>query len=351
MKLEGDPVYAVAKAYALKSLLLPFSVVEELSDSASLSEFVERLRTSPYGANLAQLPKPYTALDVEKAFWRHLVAVHYSLSQTATKPHLLKQYLMRYVYFNMKTILKAKALNRPVEEILKTVDLYPETLLAIRDRALKAASAKTLSEALAELVRTELSSAASSAVSVWESRRDFSALEAVVDKMYVEGLLQAFKKTPRSSRRYIRPFVSMDVDVYALTTALRARVWRLTTPQTREFLPSQTFDVKTSHVESLLAAEDLKTALDEVPKPEYLERVSLEEDPHKAASQIEENARAARIRYAVKSFYKTPYQQSVLISLLVLKEVEVRNLSTIAKNIEEGVSDPAVISRLLVKTA
>ncbi|MEM1936600.1 MAG: V-type ATPase subunit [Candidatus Caldarchaeum sp.] len=350
MRLEGDPVYAVAKAYALRSLLMPYAVLEELADSRSLTDLVERLRTSPYGPFLAQLQKPFTALEVEKSLWRHLVHVHYGFIQTAPKPFLLKQYFMRYVYFNLKSILKGKAMNKPVDEVLKSVDLYPETLLAIRDRALRAASAKDMAEAVKELVKTELSSLVSSAVAVWESKRDFSAIDAVVDKMYVEGLLMAFKKTPRSARKYLRPFVSMDVDTYALTTALRSRGWRLTLPQAKEFLPSQTINVKMSDVENLLTAEDVKAVFQQIQLMDYMRKVSVEDELYKTALSIEESARNAKIRYSAESFYKTPYQQSVLAAFLVLKEVEVRNLSTIAKNIEEGVVDPAAIARLLVKS-
>jgi len=228
--------------------------------------------------------------------------------------------------------------------------LYPETLLAIRDRALRAASAKDMAEAVKELVKTELSSLVSSAVAVWESKRDFSAIDAVVDKMYVEGLLMAFKKTPRSARKYLRPFVSMDVDTYALTTALRSRGWRLTLPQAKEFLPSQTINVKMSDVENLLTAEDVKAVFQQIQLMDYMRKVSVEDELYKTALSIEESARNAKIRYSAESFYKTPYQQSVLAAFLVLKEVEVRNLSTIAKNIEEGVVDPAAIARLLVKS-
>lgn len=348
VKLVGDPVYAVAKTYALKSQLLPFSVLEELADSKSLAELVDRLRASPHGPFLAQLQKPYTAIELEKAFWKHLISQHYRLAETALNPELLRQYFMRYVYFNIKTILKGKALGKPVDEIMKTIDLYPESLLGVRDQALRALAAKDLSEAVKEFTKTELASAVSTAIAVWESKRDHSAVDAVIDKMYVEGLLQAYRRTPRSLRKYVTTYVSMDVDAYALTTVLRSRVWELIPSQVKEFLPSQTIEISKDALESLLTAEDFRKALETIPKPQFLGKIYPEDSPSRMASQIEENVRRFKLRYASKSFYKIPFNQTVLISYLVLKEAEVRNLATIAKNIEEGVTDPNVIQRLLI---
>ncbi len=346
--LRGDPVYAITKAYALKSFLLPFSALEELSDSATLTDFIERLRASPYSPYLTQLQKPYTALDVEKAFRRGLVEVHYRLMETAPWPDLLKQYFMRYVYFNIKTVLKGKAVGKPVDEIMKSIDLYPETLLGIRDKTLRALSAKDLSETMRELAKTELATAASSAIAVWEKKKDFSAVDAVIDKAYIEGLLMIYRSAPRTIRNSVKTFVAFDVDGYALTTALRSKAWNLTVPQAREFLPSQTIEVGQELLESLLTAEDLKKMLQAFSKTGYFADIVIDDNPAVAAAQIEEALKRKKIRYASQSFYKTPYQQTVLLSFIVLKEAEVQNLSTIAKNIEEGVSDPNVIQRFLI---
>ncbi|MEM1946158.1 MAG: V-type ATPase subunit [Candidatus Caldarchaeum sp.] len=348
MKLTGDPVYAVAKAYALRSQLLPFPVIEELADSKSLTEFVERLRASPYGPYLGQLQKPYTAIELEKAFWRHLITEHHSLAETSLTPQLLRQYFMRYVYSNVKTILKGKALGKPVDDIMKSIDLYAETLLGVRDQALRALGAKTLTEAVKEFTKTELASAVSTAINLWETKRDYSAVDAVVDKMYLEGLLHAYRETPASQRKEMTPFVSMDVDGYALTTVLRSRVWGLMPVQAKDFLPSQTIMIGREALDILLTAEDLGKALEDLPKPEFLSKISLEGSPSTLAAQIEENVKRNKLRYASKSFYKTPFKQAVLISYVILKEAEVKNLATIAKNIEEGVTDPNVIQRLLL---
>jgi V/A-type H+-transporting ATPase subunit C len=346
--LRGDPVYALTKAYALKSLLMPFSMLEELAYSRDLADFVERLRASPYGTFLAQLQKPYRASEVEKAFWRGLVSTHYSFVTTALRPGLLEALFMRYIYFNIKTVLKAKAIGKTVDEIMKTVDLYPETLLKVRDQTLRAAAAKDLSEALKELAKTPLAATASAAVSAWSATGDFSAVEAVIDKLYVDGLLKAYRKLPRSERKLHRQFVAIDVDSYALAAALRSRLWGLTSPQVSGFLPTETIDIPLEMLVSLATSDDWRKVFEEIPKTSFLEKIEVVEDPSKMAAEIEERASLQKIRYAARSFYKTPFRQVNIQAFLILKEAEVRNLSTIGKNIEEGVADIAFIRSLLI---
>lgn len=346
--LKGDPVYALTKAYALKALLMPFSMLEELAYSRDLTDFVERLRASPYGPFLAQLQKPYRASEVEKAFWRGLVTTHYSFIETALRPGLLKALFMRYIYFNIKTVLKAKAMGKTVEEILQTVDLYPESLLKVRDQTLRAIAAKDVFEAVKELAKTSLADAASAAVSVWSTARDFSAVEAVVDKLYVNGLLEAYRKLSRSERKLHRQFVAIDVDSYALAAALRSRIWLLSASQVSSFLPKETIDIPLEMLVSIASSDDWVKVLEQLPKTVLLEKIEIVEDPLKMAAEIEEKAAMQKIKYAARSFYKTPFRQVNIQAYLVLKEAEVRNLSAIGKNIEEGVTDISFIRSLLI---
>jgi hypothetical protein len=102
--LRGDPCLRSHKGLRVeKSLLMPFSVLEELGYSRDLADFVERLRASPYGTFSS--PAPETVQSIrgrKKRFWRGLVSTHYSFVTTALRPGLLEALFMRYIYFNIK---------------------------------------------------------------------------------------------------------------------------------------------------------------------------------------------------------------------------------------------------------
>ncbi|MDW8084031.1 MAG: V-type ATPase subunit [Candidatus Caldarchaeum sp.] len=343
MTIRGDPVYAVTKAYGLRSYLLSPSALEELAYVKNLGDFVDILRPTNYGPFLSQLQKPYTSAGVERALWKSLVDTHFRLIETSLNPGLLQQLFMRYIHFNIKTVLKSKAMGKSSEEILKNIDLYPETLLGIRDQTLKALNAKELSEFLAEYLETPLAATVKTALDIWNERRDFSAIDAMIDKTYLEGLYTAFKKTARAERKLLQFFMFIEIDVKALTTALRAKFWGVTPNQVRNFLPSAMVTLETDFLSGLVEAEDVRKALEKLPENEVFARIRNETNFSKILFNLEESAKRYKLRWASQSFYKTPFRQTVLVAYLVLKENEVRNLATIAKYIEEGVSDVSVI--------
>lgn len=346
--LRGDPVYAVTKVYALKSMLLPAAGLEDLAYSKNLSDFVDRLRATTYGPFLAQLQKPYTAVEVEKALTRGLVNIHHKLVQTANRPNLLKALFTRYVYFNIKTILKSRALGLSQDEILKRIDLYPEELTGVRDTALRALTAKDLGEFLKEFLATPYHGIVQKAVEVWNNRRDFSAVDAVIDRDYIEQLYKAYRKSPRDERKLLQSAMVLEIDMRALAIAIRGRLWGLVPSVLKEFLPEETVEVPRQLLDALVESDDVKNVLSQLPEKPVFSRIQAEQDVAQVVSAIEETVKSYRVKWASQSFYKTPFKQLNLIAFIYLKEAEVRNLSTIAKYIEEGVSDVSVIKSSLL---
>ncbi|MCS7110017.1 MAG: V-type ATPase subunit [Candidatus Caldarchaeum sp.] len=343
VSLKSDPVYAVTKAYGFKSFLLAPTALEELSYAKNLNDFVEILRPTHYGVFLSQLQRPYSSAEVEKALWKGLVEHHFKLIETTLRPELLRQLFMRYVHFNVKSVLKSKALGKPPDEILKHIDLFPETLLGVRDQTLKALNTKDLTEFLGEYVETPLSETLKTAVDVLNEKRDFSAVDAVIDKQYHENLFKVFRKISRGERKLLEPFMFLELDVKAVATALRARFWGLLPSQVKNFLPSQTVSLDVKLLSSIVEAEEIGKALEQLPENGIFDKIKGERNITTVLSALEESAKRQKISWAYKSFYRTPFRQTVLVAYLVLKETETKNLATIAKYIEEGVTDISMI--------
>ena len=128
---------------------------------------------------------------------------------------------------------------------------------------------------------------------------------------------------------------------------MRSRLWGLTPPQVSGFLPTETIDIPLEMLVSIATSDDWRKVFEEIPKTSFLEKIEVVEDPSKMA-EIEERASLQKIRYAARSFYKTPFRQVNIQAFLILKEAEARNLSTIGKNTEEGVTYIAFIRSLLI---
>jgi V/A-type H+-transporting ATPase subunit C len=347
--IKLDPAYSVTKSYALRSYLLPYSTVEELIDSRGVEDFVDRLRATPYGSHLAQIQRPYTPLKVERAFWRNLVDTHFSLMRTSANQPILETYFRRHIHVNLKTVLRGKALGKTYEEIMEAVDPYPETLLRVRDQLMRAVNAKDLQTAVAEVSKTELGAAAEIALRVWSRRKDLAAFDTVLDRIFLDSLRQAYGRLPRADRLDYRKLVSLDLDMGMVITILRLKSWELPSAEIREFIPQDGIELKGEVVERLIGCKEAGEAVDILTEIFTGLRQPEARDFPSLIKGLENMIVAEKTSIASKYYYWKPMKNVLTLAILVLKEVEVRNLSTIATGLYES-QIPGNITARLVRT-
>ena len=78
---------------------------------------------------------------------------------------ILNAYFIKYITWNLKIVLKGKALGKSYEELLPKVNLRAEELVARRDILVKALVAKNLEEAIAAISGSEFGEDAAKAAS------------------------------------------------------------------------------------------------------------------------------------------------------------------------------------------
>jgi len=347
MRLKLDPVYAVAKSFGIRGQILPFQFLEELAESRNLSEYVDKLRITPYGQHLAGLPKPYDQLAIEKMLRRHLIDVHYKLMSVVPKAELLSVYFYRYVAANMKAVLRAKAMGKSFEEIQAGLDLYAEELLKVRDEIIRAATAPSAEEAVEELKRTFLVVDATLAYQIWMEKKDLSILDAAIDRAVYEKIVKAFKKTPRRERKSVKEFISLEIDGYQILTILRAKTWEIPSPQIKMLILDRTYNIPKDNLEEMIEAEDFEEAFQILSETHYSRFIKAEaRDRASILRELEEAFRREIYKTALRMYRLKPFSLGVVLSTIILKELEVRNLTTIAIGLSEGLAASNIIQNL-----
>jgi len=344
-----DPVYSISRSYALRSYLFPFSFIEELVDSRGLEDFVDRLRASAYGVHLAQMQRPYTPLKVERAFWRSLIDTHHGLIRSSANKPILEAYFRRHLHVNFKTVLRGKALGKSYEEIMEAVDPYPETLLHVRDQLVKAVNARDLQAAVNEMSETDLGTAAQIALRVWSERRELAAFDAVLDKAFLNGLLEAFKRLPRGERPDYRRLISLDLDMGMVTTVLRLKAWGLPPAEIKEFIPHDGIELRGETVDRLIECREVDEAVNILMETFTGLRLPEARDFPTLVRGLENMLVAEKLSLSSKYYYWKPMKNVLTLAIIVLKEAEVRNLSTIATGLYES-QPPSNIAARLVRT-
>ncbi|MDC0639029.1 V-type ATPase subunit, partial [Nitrosopumilus sp.] len=104
--------YATVKAYSLKGKLLSKKIFQTLAESRNLDEFASRLNSTSYSDYIRKIPKPYTSNNIEISFRGKQAELYYMMMSSVGGSNLLMAYYYKFIFKNLKNILKGKILGK-----------------------------------------------------------------------------------------------------------------------------------------------------------------------------------------------------------------------------------------------
>lgn len=342
-----DRIHGVVKAYAIKGTLLPARALEELAEAKDLDDLVTRLQGTVYAEAVSKVQRPYRADRLELAFREHLAYLHRSLMRVVPKPFLLSAYYLKYVVWNLKTILKGKALGKDQKEVSQYVDLYIEELIGRRDLVVRVLVARDLKEAVEMLGKSEFGHEAEMALGLYQEKKDVQIFDAYLDKAFYRGVLEAFKRTGRDERGKSRSIVAVDVDAYNVLSALRAKLWDLTGSQTRALLIEPTFDIPKFTLDAIIDGESVADGVTQLLWTRYRYIVPTAPSDRELIALLEKAFESLGYRVGKRPFLWHVISDSTALGAIKLKELEVRNLSSIAFGVEQGVGAQNIMAKIV----
>ncbi|MEM0367605.1 MAG: V-type ATPase subunit, partial [Candidatus Nitrosocaldus sp.] len=325
-----------------------------------------RLKNTRYVDAVSRLQRPYTAVAVEGALREDLVNFHSSLANVARESELLNTYFIRYIIYNLKVVLKAKALNRSYEEILPYVNMRAEELLGRRDVVVKALVAKDLDEAVASLTGNEFGDDVQSAVNVYKEKRDLQVFDTFLDHTFYMMLAKALAAHWRDSD--VKGIVVPEIDAYNILAILRAKYWNLEEEQMKRLvvskapaidlykpggsiMPLNPVRLPTLTVESMqkmISAESVSSAIAELTNTAYRNLVPQAQQYTSdidAIAVLEKNLEDMLYKRYIAT-YRGMFKHSTIIAALKLRALEVRNISAIATGIEQKITPEMIMRKL-----
>jgi V/A-type H+-transporting ATPase subunit C len=341
------------KASALKGTLLGRSTIEKLAESTSLEELVNRLRGTPYANALPKLSPPYTARRLELAFRERLADVHFLLMTLAGKNDLLSLYYLKHIAWDLKSVLKSKALGRSSEEFVDYLDMHAEELVGRRELIVKVLSAKDVQEASSLLSGTEFSEDIASAIAAFTAKNEIRFFDLYIDHAVLSGIATTHSSEVElysSSRAVdvagIGDMVALDIDSYNILSILRAKLWGLSDAETRGLVVTPTYRATLPTLQRMIATESTAEAarLLEGIFPGTLQSTVSGEA---IVDSVEDAFTAESIRTASKAFVWQGLGLANALAMIKLLEFEVRNLAAIAIGVEAHLATKAVLSKLL----
>lgn len=338
-------IFGTVLSHGFKGRMLTKSELQTLAEARDMEELVTRMKNTVYLDAFAKLTKPYTAEKIEGALKEYLVNAHAKMVNITGGSGILNAYFIKYITWDLKIVLKGKALGKSYEELLPKVNLRAEELVGRRDIIVKALVAKNLEEAVAAISASEFGEDAAKAAAVYKEKGDLRIFDTYLDHVFYHDLGRAM--TAESQSPDVKKVASTDIDSYNVLAVLRGKFWGLNTGDINDLIVSTTPKVTRDTLQKMINIEKISEAIGELSSTVYNGII-----PQAAANdidaimQLESSFEAIGLKRVIGSF-RTMFSVGIMLGALKLMMIEVRNLSAIASGIEQKVPTETIASRLI----
>jgi V/A-type H+-transporting ATPase subunit C len=338
-------IFGSVKSFTAKGRMLSKDVLQTLAESRDMDELVTRIKNTIYLDAVSKLQKPYTAEGIENALREDLVNFHASMANISGGSDVVNAHFIRYIIWNLKLILKGKALGKLYEEILPHVNLRAEELVGRRDIVVKALVAKDLDEAVNSLTGSEFGEDATKATAAYREKGDLQIFDTFLDHVFYRALNKALTTSGREAD--VKAVVVPEIDAYNVLSVLRGKFWGLKERQIRDLIVATTSTVPEDVIQKMLNAESITDAIAELGGTVYKEMIPQPTNDIETISHLEKAFERMLFRRFLGAF-RTMFTYSTMVAAIKLRMVEVRNLAAIASAVEQKVPADVVMSKLML---
>jgi V/A-type H+/Na+-transporting ATPase subunit C len=338
-------IFGTVLSHGMKGRMLTKNELQTLAEARDIEELVTRMKNTVYLDALSKLTKPYTAEKIEGALRENLVNNHVKMVSIAGGSGVLNAYFVKYITWNLKLILKGKALGKSYEELVPKINLRAEELVGRRDTVVKALVAKNLEEAVAALAGSEFGEDAAKAAAAYKDKGDLRLFDIYIDHVFYRDLGRAL--TIESQSPEVKNIVSVDIDSYNILAVLRGKYWNLSQTDIEELIVSTTSKVPRDTLQKMINIEKVSEAMTELGNTVYKDIIPQSAtDDINAIMQLEASFESLSLKRVVSSF-RTMFSVGIMVGALKLMMVEVRNLAAIASGVEQKVPTESIMSNLV----
>ncbi len=336
-------IFGTVKSFTLKGILLTRDDYRMLAESRDLDEYITRLKNTRYLEPASQVQKPYTAREIELALKTDLINYHHMMNRIAAKSDLIQAYFIRYMIWNLKLILKSKALNMKEEEIRARLNLRAEEIMGRRDIIVRVLVTRDLDEAAANLAQTEFEKDIQEAVRVYKDKNDIQVFDTFLDHALYTSLYKALA----SSEEETRNIVMIEIDAYNILSILRSKFWNLKEEQIRELIVGRSPSLSNDTLQKMITSYNVQDALSMLANTSYRDIIPQASNEIDMISSIEQAFESMLLKLYLSTYLK-PFRESNILAAIKLKSIEVRNLAAIATGVEQRIPADIIMQRLTI---
>jgi V/A-type H+-transporting ATPase subunit C len=338
------------KIGAERSQLLNETKLRSLTETKNLTEITGYLRESSYQTQISKIALPISSRKLEHALNENLIETYIKIIKNSPKKtaHLLLIYLSRFEIENIKVLIKATNANLTTEEkqakLYSTIEIYLKKLQLFENIS----KASTLKQIVTTLRKTEYAPALKMGLQSFEEEGATTCFNVLLDKHYYESLWQVFQDLPKKEKKHAFFYISLEVDIYILLMLLRGKLLEYDLNWLRVAVPGKRIQLPDTLVEDMVCSTDFDSALKLIQRTPYSKYFTKEQTPNETIAKAENEVDKALLEYIKKNRIMEIFNVGVVLSFLLQKKFEIRNLITISLCIEAEKKPEDIVRHLIL---
>ena len=347
-----DYGYSNARIRGMRSRLLKQAFFDDLMASKDMTSVVQKMLTTEYKAEVeSRILHGRTATQVDEALKDSMVVTFQKVLRLANDQarHLLITLLGRWDLFNIKTIIRAKHMKFPEEQIVGSLLAVGQLSQVDSEELARQPDVKGVVDTLATW-GLPFAEPLREVYPAYNESGDLSLLELALDRYYYEWASTRLKGR-KANTRVARDFLGAQVDTINLLTVIRLLNSDLgATDAARFFLPGGP-RVNEELFMELAAKSDVDEVFARLKHTPYgapLEQVAIKYIEKGSVSVFERALEDYLFRQAFATGKGDPLGVGLMISYLWTKANEVTNLRIVVKGVSVGMPVERMHEELIV---
>ncbi|MBI3462205.1 MAG: V-type ATPase subunit [Planctomycetes bacterium] len=334
----GTYAFVHARLGALKAELLAERQWEQLLAARAFLEQQRVLEATSYAPWVAATLEP-TLQSIKNALHRPARKIERSVPRLPAR--FIRMWSQRDLLRNIKTLLKGKALGRSEATIRgELLELDPAYALPWEPLL----RCPNVEAALDLLEATDLRHWIRAARRIYQRDPTLFGLDAALDRLYYPELWRQLQRLDRPDRLAVEELVSSEIDQANLLWLLRYRLnYRLSAPETYYLLIPVTGWITSEQLKVLVRRESLPAIIAGI----GVEAIRALLEHCQSLWEVEVELWRWRARQARQMFRRGAFTLGEALAFLVLKDVEVRDLSAVLEGTRLGAAPRDIAEQLV----
>ncbi len=321
--------YTFARISAMKSLVLKKQDYDKIMKMQP-SEIAKFLQERVYSNEINELSIKYSGLKlIENALVLHLKRIMQKLKRISDPSirYLMIQYLKRYDFYNIKTLIRGKSINKSASEIRELLlpigSLKEEALLKLYSKG----SVREIIEDSGIVKKDDFEEA----ISKYESGESLLEIENLLDYYYFISSSEFALKIPEQGRLF-RDFFRYEIEVYNIMLILKKIFFGLGKKYLEKYIIQDGKDLSKRSLGLLLNAKTYEEFMKEISKTKYssiFQSLKKEESPLLKSEIL---LKKFLLKKSSLLYHQHPLSVDLVLGYMFAKEIEASNLRTIIKS-------------------